>query len=112
MPRAALALIALLILAACHSRAAAPAPATPKPLQDGDIVDASRPAVTIQNASPADAANVVAATYRVRPDRRFLYAVADIYTLSTGKHGVVRIDFDRDHWLVSCDGREAGVLPE
>lgn len=103
---------AFLFAAGCRSHTVDASPATPRPNSEVEVIDVSLPRTTIAAASPADAAAVVAATYRVRPDRRFLRATGDIYALTTGKHGVVRMDFAAGRWLIKCDGRDVGELPD
>src|SRR6266705_667770 len=107
----------VILIAACdrHSQSQ-PVQSQPVPTKSDStriqIVDASRPTTTLSDAQPAEVQNVVAATYRVRPDRRAVMAVADIYELVTGKNDVVRLSFSDNRWQLACGGRSAGELPE
>jgi hypothetical protein len=76
------------------------------------IVDRLAPSTTIPAADIANLPQVVDATYRLRPDRRFLLAVSDLVALNTGRRAPVEIDFVNGRWKVRCDGREAGDLPD
>jgi hypothetical protein len=77
-----------------------------------DVIDATRPQKAIGVASPREAENIIAATYRVRPDRRFLLAVADIQELKSGRRVPVRLDFSGRRWQIQCGDRNVGELPE
>jgi len=63
---------------------------------------------------PPDLPEYVRSLYRIRPDRRFLYAAAELRRLTTGKPrtGVLSIRFGEDRWHVSLDGAPLGDLPE
>src|SRR5262245_18131236 len=52
--------------------------------------------------------------YRLRPDRRFLYAAAELARLTqSGPHsGKLEIRFEGDHSSLSLDGSQLGDLPE
>src|SRR6266496_1650238 len=56
----------------------------------------------------------VKSLYRLRPDRRFLYAAAEMQRLTTGspRRGVLAIRFEENRWRLSLDGSPFGDLPE
>src|SRR6266851_8269911 len=56
----------------------------------------------------------VRSLYRLRPDRRFLYAVAELERLTSGHpvQGVVGIRLEENRWRISLDGSPFGDLPE
>ena len=76
------------------------------------IVDHLAPATTITAAAVESLPQVVDATYRLRPDRRFLLAVSDLVALNTGRHEPVEIDFSQGRWMVRCEKQEVGTLPD
>lgn len=63
---------------------------------------------------PEDLPAHVKSLYRLRPDRRFLYAVAELERLTRGgdRRGTLSIRFERDRWHLSLDGTPLGDLPE
>ena len=52
--------------------------------------------------------------YRIKPDRRFLYAVEEIDRLASGRTApaTLGLRFDRDHWSVQLEHESVGTLPE
>jgi hypothetical protein len=76
------------------------------------IIDHLVPASTIAASDVQSLPQVVDATYRLRPDRRILLAVCDILELTAGRHEPVEIDFRAGRWIVRCDKREVGQLPD
>src|SRR5437763_1975665 len=76
------------------------------------LIDHFTPLTTIPAAAIDNVPRVVDATYRLRPDRRFLLAVSDVLALNTGRREPVEIDFTNGRWIVRCDEREAGTLPD
>ena len=64
---------------------------------------------------PDERLRFVDAIYRPRPDRRFLYAVAEVTRLLSGKeNGSISVGFEPDHrtWLIRFQARDVGRLPE
>lgn len=76
------------------------------------FVDLTLPKVRLDSAQTRDLAHVVNATFRVRPDRRFLMAVTDVHELLTGQRVIAQISFANGQWVVAAGGREMGTLPE
>jgi tetratricopeptide (TPR) repeat protein len=99
------------LLFGCGSPAIQPPPAA-APIPHVEIIDGSRTQVAIGAAKPSDVASAVVATYRLRPDRRFLMAVADVYELNARHRETVQIDFSHDRWRIRCGNRDVGDLPE
>jgi len=106
MPRIALLLLVCLPVACSRSDAEAIA----QPAEH--FVDRSLPAGTLDTAEVRDYANIVEARLRLRPDRRFLIALADVHELATGKRVSPEIAFDGGRWKITAAGRDLGSLPE
>jgi hypothetical protein len=53
-------------------------------------------------------------SYRLRPDRRFLYAAAELQPLTKGspRRGTMTLRFEQDRWRLSMDGSPLGDLPD
>lgn len=69
---------------------------------------------SLMAVKPPDMPEYVRSLYRIRPDRRFLYAAAELQRLGTGheRSGVLSIRFGEGRWHVSLDGSSLGDLPE
>ena len=52
--------------------------------------------------------------YRIKPDRRFLYAIEEIDRLTSGRTttATLSLRFDQDHWSLELDHESVGTLPE
>lgn len=75
------------------------------------LTDVALPSVL--NVPPAQMRSVLAETYRLRPDNRFLLAVAEIHRFLTGQQKkTVTIEFQSGVWLVRHGGTQVGALPE
>ena len=63
---------------------------------------------------PEDLPEHVRSLYRLRPDRRFLYAAAEMVRLTEGgpRQGTMTLHFEEDRWRLSLDGAPLGELPE
>jgi tetratricopeptide (TPR) repeat protein len=116
MQRALLPFALMAFLGSC-SPATAPKPvATPKakpiPYQR-KIADHSPGAKELLSSPVGELPAVVDVVYRVRPDRRFVNAAADIVEIATGKTiDAVDIDFAGGAWNVRVEGQDAMALPE
>ncbi|MCH7910105.1 MAG: hypothetical protein IIB38_10865, partial [Candidatus Hydrogenedentes bacterium] len=65
------------------------------------------------NLTPREAREALAIAYRLQPDRRFTFAVADIHSLLTGEERRdVGVEFAESRWQIAYAGEEAGSLPE
>src|SRR5258708_10438421 len=83
------------------------------PAAERSMVDHSRPTKTLDQTPVADIPGAVEATYRVRPDRRFLLAAADVVELTTGhRPAEVSIELANNRWRIRVDGENAGELPD
>lgn len=68
---------------------------------------------TIMNVPPAQMPEALADSYRLRPDRRFLLAVADIHHFFSGqKKGSASVVFRNGHWDISYGNEKVGAVPE
>jgi tetratricopeptide (TPR) repeat protein len=109
-------LLATLLVGGGCSRATAPPPPPKVELRAADqrtITDKSRPTKRVDAVALTEAREIMKATYRIRPDRRFVNAAADV--LEINGHGPisgVETDFDGGRWHVAVAGREAITLPE
>jgi tetratricopeptide (TPR) repeat protein len=56
----------------------------------------------------------VRSLYRLRPDRRFLYAAAELQRLISGgpRRGTMTLQFEKDRWRGTLDETNLGDLPE
>ena len=72
------------------------------------------PAASVMAVPPASLPAHVESLYRIRPDRRFLYAAAELERLTRGgtRHGTLGIRFEDHRWRLSLDGIALGDLPE
>jgi len=76
------------------------------------FADRALPATTLDAAPVGEQAAVVDAQLRVRPDRRFLIAVGDVYEMVSGAREEPEIAFNGGVWTVSVRGKNVGTLPE
>lgn len=69
---------------------------------------------SMMTVKPEDLPAYIQSIYRLRPDRRFLYAVAELQALTSGgpRRGTLSIRFEESRWHVSFDGSPIGDLPE
>ena len=72
------------------------------------------PPASVMDVKPENLPAYVASLYRIRPDRRFLYAVAELTRLTAGglRRGVMAIRFEEGRWHLTLDGSPIGDLPE
>jgi len=72
------------------------------------------PTDSLMSVKPEDLPAHVRSLYRLRPDRRFLYAAAELERLTKGgeRKGTLSIRFEKERWQVSLDGSGLGDLPE
>jgi len=72
------------------------------------------PAASVMAVAPERLPAHVEDLYRIRPDRRFLYAAAELERLTAGgpRRGTLAIRFDEGRWRLSLDGASLGDLPE
>lgn len=70
------------------------------------------PQSEVLSASPAGMREALARAYRLPPDRRFLLAAGEIYSLLTGwPPGEMTARFRDGAWRIRCDQGEVGALP-
>lgn len=72
------------------------------------------PTDDLMTVAPADLPNHVRSLYRLRPDRRFLYALAELDRLATPakSSGTLTLRHEGKRWVVAIDGEPAGDLPD
>ncbi len=78
--------------------------------------------IRVENPAPASLMAVkpenlpahVRNLYRLRPDRRFLYAAAELVRLTTSgpRQGTMTLQFEKNRWHITLDGDLLGDLPE
>ncbi len=67
----------------------------------------------IMEVSPQQMRNTLEDSYRLQPDRRFLLAIANIYTFFTGeKPSDPQVNFDGILWHIHYQGINVGSIPE
>jgi hypothetical protein len=97
-------------------RASSPAqPTVPSGIQVGRVflTEDPPPPENISAVAFASLPGAVEDLYRVRPDRRVLYAVAEIHRLASGdQEPRVRISFRKGGWEIRLGDVPAGRLPE
>lgn len=64
--------------------------------------------------SQTDLPSFYRSRYRIKPDRRFLYAVEEIERLVSGRTATatLALRFERDHWSLQLEHETVGTLPE
>ncbi|MGH9317333.1 MAG: hypothetical protein ACRD1P_09515, partial [Thermoanaerobaculia bacterium] len=78
-----------------------------------EVVQEDVPPQNILKVKPAELPAYVDAIYRVKPDCRLLYAIAEIHRLLSGKQeGPISIRFHDRGWTVRLGPQEVGRLPE
>ncbi len=72
------------------------------------------PAASVMGVLPENLPAYVQSLYRLRPDRRFLYAAAELARLTEGggRSGTLSLRFEGNRWRLSLDGSTSGDLPE
>ena len=77
-------------------------------------LDAGPLPVSMLSVKPAQLPSEYRSRYRLKPDRRLLYAAEEARRIVSGRSAsaTVALRFDGDHWRISVDGEEAGTLPE
>jgi hypothetical protein len=70
--------------------------------------------VSLMAVKPENLPAHMKSLYRLRPDRRFLYAAAEMARLTSGdpRQGTMTLRFENDRWRVTLDGALLGDLPE
>jgi len=68
----------------------------------------------IGKVAPADLPAFYRRRYRLKPDRRFLYAVEEVERLTSGRKtpATLTLRFDAGRWSVRLDKQDVGTLPE
>ena len=68
----------------------------------------------IGKVSQADLPSFYRSRYRIKPDRRFLYAVEEIDRIASGRTAAATLSlrFDGDHWSLQLEHEAVGTLPE
>ncbi len=72
------------------------------------------PTDDLMKVAPTDLPNHVRSLYRIRPDRRFLCALAELKRLATGatRPATLTLRHDGKRWAIALDGEPAGELPD
>ncbi len=72
------------------------------------------PPDSLMAVKPENLPEHVRSLYRLRPDRRFLYAAAEMVRLTQGgpRKGTVTLHFEKGRWHLVLDGEPLGELPE
>jgi hypothetical protein len=69
--------------------------------------------LTVLTAPPEKMRDVLENSYRLKPDKRFLLAIAEIHHFFTGEEKTTAIaEFSNGGWRITYKGKEVGVLPE
>lgn len=102
-------LVAILAIAGCERK--------PADTKSGDIKAASVAPRTnpgsVLNVPPERMKDALADIYRLKPDGRFLTAVAEVHAFLTGEEpAAVSADFEDGRWRISYRGKAVGSLPE
>jgi tetratricopeptide (TPR) repeat protein len=71
------------------------------------------PASSLMDVKPPDLPGHLKSLYRLRPDRRFLYAAAELDRLLQGspRQGTMAVRFQDPSWVVELDASPIGSLP-
>jgi hypothetical protein len=78
-----------------------------------EIVEENLPLLDISKVEPRNLARHVDSLYRLKPDKRFLYALSEVEKILGGKVGGMSVRHtDAAGWLVKVDATEVGELPE
>ena len=102
--------LALLALAAC-SGCAQPAPSVAPGFPTIAFTDPEPP--SILDVPAARMPETLKQHYVVRPDRRFLGAVAEMHRLVSGNPAdTVRVSRQGEHWIIAYAGERVGDLPD
>lgn len=111
---------ASVLLLGCHRRSEEPSK-TPKQTralkEDLETVGwltikrESPPPDSIGDVNPADLAQYVRDTYKLRPDRRALYAIGEIHRLLGGSHEVESFRFKEERVFIRLGQTEVGEVP-
>jgi hypothetical protein len=74
----------------------------------------NRPPASLMEVKPENLPAHLKSLYRLRPDRRFLYAAAELQRLATGgpRSGTLALRFEENRWRLALDGAPLGDLPE
>ncbi len=68
---------------------------------------------SVLQVSPAQMPEVIRNRYRLKPDRRFLLAIAEVDCLMSGQApGELRVAFRDGEWVIRYGGELVGALPE
>ena len=68
---------------------------------------------SVMTGPPEKMHEAMLAAYRLKPDRRFRLAVAQLHSLFTGEDMVrTEVTFHNGRWRVHYKGTEVGLLPE
>jgi hypothetical protein len=78
-----------------------------------DPLPSNLPVVSVLIVPPDKMRAALSESYRLRPDKRFLHAVAEIHHLLTGQErAAVTVEFKDGIWLVRYGDTQVGALPE
>jgi hypothetical protein len=118
--RHGLILLVAMFVCRCGSKPVAPTPlrargqAAEAPLGAVSIAFENPPPASMLKVPAADLPNYVRSLYRLEPDRRFLYAVAEVDRILSGHGhgGVIFLRFQDGVWKIRWNDREVGSLPE
>lgn len=67
----------------------------------------------ILKVAPSDMPKVLSKAYRLRPDKRFLLSLREVHQFfSKQDNGKIGVQFMDDQWVVLCQDKEVGRLPE
>ena len=111
--------LAFLFLAGCHARNSATSTITqPTPGQEHmgwiSIVEDGVPTTDLLKVKPSELPAHVRSLYRLKPDRRFLYAIGEIDRIVSGerKGSSLHLQLLRNSWRICWNDTEVGSLPE
>ncbi len=106
-------IIPLLLLAGCEApRFPFGQTSSPKPARPTSLPSQSLQIPDVLSVPPENMRQALADAYRLRPDKRFLLAVAEVYSLLTGQpRDTAVVEFKEGMWQVRYADAEVGALP-
>src|SRR6266566_3939122 len=106
--------LALLALTATFVACASDTPSVPQLAPGLPAIDVTDPAPrSILEVPAAQMPAALKQFYVLTPDARFLYAVAEVHRLATGKPvDTVKVSWKGDRWAIAYRGEQVGELPD
>lgn len=77
-----------------------------------DISEVGYPARNARQVAPRDLPSYVDAIYRLKPDRRFIYALSEVHRILGGEIEQASVRHLDNGWVISLGGTEVGRLPD